>query len=465
MPSIRGYPTTTVARAIRLEQILVTHIVAEALGIRSAHHLAQVLSEDEPLRDLCGYGLTAPTARTLQRFRAAIEREPELRDAAHELGESLYGSAWWSGPRPSHIVRLDELAAVFDPAALVDALLGDQVRNRTGQPPEAMWRAYLARHALGLPDLAALVRRLEEDRSLVAWCGLGGNLPHRTTFLRFGSLLAKRQDLIGVVLDELIEEMHERVPDYGKGIAVDSVAIDAFMDIRREPSADSDARSGSAQPIHPGSLWGYRAHAAVCAATGLPLIWTLLPVHARHSSELQALLDQARERHTWLRPEWVVTDRAHDSVPNIEYIIEMGAIPVMPTPTDLSDTSTMLHDGTPLCACGVVMEFVDLTDQAMQMWRCPRGGVIRHGLRLCRAEPVLLDWRDNPRRTPPLPRSTAEFGRLLATSSAVADFHRVVSDERAPVVYGRGGLPRVTLHMRMTMLVRLAREVAALRAA
>ena len=85
-----------------IEQLLVTHIVAQALGIRSAYHLAQVLSEDEPLRDLCGFGLTTPTARTLQRFLAAIEREPELRDAAHELGELLHGSAWWSGPRPSH---------------------------------------------------------------------------------------------------------------------------------------------------------------------------------------------------------------------------------------------------------------------------------------------------------------------------------------------------------------------------
>ena len=462
-----GYP---------LELLLSAHIAGMGSGIRSPHHLAQELKTNKQLRGLCGFEEQTPCVDTLLHFRRRVADDPLLERITRELEQLLFSSSTAhenpgdAGQERDDIARLDAVLAVVDDRDLLISLNRSGSPGRNGYDPAAMWRAYFAFFVLEIPDLAQLWRTLRNDRELAEWCGFYGEIPHRTTFSRFVGRLADRQDALEDILSALKDELHDRLPSYGRGVAVDSTAVPAYANGNRNPPADPDARWGlkTANRSKESKEWyyGYKLHLATCATTGLQLAWELTPANLADGPEMPKVLEDARRRHPWLRPDWVAADRGYDSSSNTEYIVGLGALPVILARDDAPKDADTLSDGTPICACGGVMEFVSLSaDGSRHLWRCPHGGVMGvGGRRICSPDPIELDWRDNPRRTPPLPRATREFRRLYATRTASERLNALLKD-RGPLRAPRHrGHHKVSLLMRMSMLWGLSHAVAMLRA-
>ena len=360
---------------------------------------------------------------------------------------------------PDHIARIGRIMDAIDDGPLLAELSREGKPGRNGYEAQAMWRAYCAGLLLEARDIADLVRRLRNDPALAHWCGFGTKLPHRTTILRFISRLSHHDALLQRALAGLVDEVHARMPEYGTEVAVDSTGVIAHANPRRRPFADPDARLGYKTSNRTTGrteyFLGYRGHFAVCAITELPLAWKMTPANESDSPELPVLLDDARRRHPWLRPRVVSADRGYDSRENANYVLGIGAIPVIPARDDIGDTHGMLHDGTPRCACGSVMTFGGFTDKLEHRWLCPHGGVMRNGLRVCMPS-MVLDWRDNPRRTPPIPRSTDAFWRLYGRRGAVERFNSVIKDSGRLGRQRHRGQRKLNLLMTMIMLLRLA---------
>jgi hypothetical protein len=95
-----------------------------------------------------------------------------------------------------------------------------------------------------------------------------------------------RRDL-QVCLDRVIASLHERLPEYGRDVAIDGSDLPAYANGQRflskngperEKYSDPGASWGHRSAVSTrkgGEYYGYKVHAAVCAITGLPLAWTV----------------------------------------------------------------------------------------------------------------------------------------------------------------------------------------------
>ncbi len=129
----------------------------------------------------------------------------------------------------------------------------------------------------------------------------------------------------------------------------------------------------------------------------------------------------------------IIQDAGHDGEPNHRYIIDMGALPVIPLSTKAPAVHPVRPDvslsprGVPLCEHGAEMApwgsagpdrrvFV-CPVKAGTLKRCPAapdhqpGWVCRPGQRL--APTISVKVSDNPRLCPPLPRNRPRFQKLM----------------------------------------------------
>ena len=109
------------------------------------------------------------------------------------------------------------------------------IRSRPPVSLQAMWRAYVASFILNLPHTNALIRKLEDDPQLRDVCGFEPHapLPHRRTFNRFIRRLADHHDLMGLYFNDLTEQLQERLPDFGKVVAIDASVVRSHSNPRK----------------------------------------------------------------------------------------------------------------------------------------------------------------------------------------------------------------------------------------
>ena len=141
----------------------------------------------------------------------------------------MLGSIGVGGFLPWATVRgrraLAETRDAVDASEIIAKIEAERYMGRHGYPPLGMWRAYLASFVLGLPSTNALIRQLQDDPELRLACGLGDNVPHRTTFNRFIRRLSRHRDLVERCMAGLTDQMRDLLPGFGEEVAVDSTAV------------------------------------------------------------------------------------------------------------------------------------------------------------------------------------------------------------------------------------------------
>ncbi len=136
----------------------------------------------------------------------------------------------------------------------------------------------------------------------------GEDVPSVYACYRFATKLRTYGHLLATCIDRVAAALHEKHPEMGANVAIDG------SDMPASPTASGTSprtdRSANASPTPTASwghrsavstrkggwFYGYKVHAAVCTATGLPLAWSVETARDAEQTFALPLIDAARKR-------------------------------------------------------------------------------------------------------------------------------------------------------------------------
>jgi len=219
-----------------------------------------------------------------------------------------------------------ELEAVFDALPdeeLVARLKGPKRRGRPAYDPKALWRCYVAYYLLGLASVSDLIRALHDNPYVAAACGIESpaGIPSQPTFSRFGAKLAKPAFtlLVKNITRTLTRLTYERLPEFGKSVAIDSTDIKAWSNggKRGKRGNPSDTDAGWVVKANTDGnkkfVWGYKVHILADTQCELPLVVDISPGNFADVRKATPLLRQARYIYSKFSPDYVICDAGYSS--------------------------------------------------------------------------------------------------------------------------------------------------------
>ena len=229
---------------------------------------------------------------------------------------------------------------VLDSRDLRDLVSGLEERRATrrGRP------GYGTKALLGMWIVKALYRQTtwaETARLVDDHPGLRrllGSSPSRFACYRFAAKLLRHRDLLERCIRSVVAALRDLVPGYGMNVAIDSTDLSAYANGQkyryrggpeREAFSDPDASWGHRSAVSTrsgGGFYGYKLHMATCAATDLPVAWTVETAGVSDMSQVNGLLDRLPRR-----PEAAIMDAGYDYQKVIDSCWRHGIDPVIAT--------------------------------------------------------------------------------------------------------------------------------------
>jgi IS5 family transposase len=196
--------------------------------------------------------------------------------------------------------RLGRIAAVVDWSGFA-ALLSDLHASPTGRPAYPallMFRCLLLGQWYGLSD-PGLEEALNDRLSFRAFAGLGldETAPDHSTLSRFRTALAERSGRLEALLGELNRQLDARGLVLRQGTLIDATLVEADARPRRHAlgsrcDSDKDARWAARKGRR---CFGYKAHIAVDAGSGLVRAAVLTPANVADSTVAERLIQGDEE--------------------------------------------------------------------------------------------------------------------------------------------------------------------------
>ena len=373
---------------------------------------------------------------------------------------------------------LAETLDTVDASELIAKIEAERYMGRHGYPPLGMWRAYLVSFVLGLPSTNALIRQLQDDPELRLACGLGDNVPHRTTFNRFIRRLSHHRDLVELCMAGLTDHLADLLPRLGEKVAVDSTVVRSHSNPNRkskvtgqvsDPDASWTAKNSARGKNQKEWPWGFKYHAVVDATYGVPLFGYTTTASRNDSPELPRLMTRATKALPWLDAKYVMADKGYDSRANHENVKAFGGVLICPARrppnADLYE-GVYTPEGVPTCLGMMEMEYVRSDPDRGHLYRCPRGGCHlrgRKGIKYCSDE-FWENRSDNPRLFGPLRQQSQAWKDLYRKRQTVERVFKSMKESRRLERHFVRGLANVALHAAMSVLAYSATVLAQIRA-
>jgi len=359
-----------------------------------------------------------------------------------------------------------EVAALLESpeiGALIRHLQETRWTGRPGFPIRTMVGMALAKSMYALPTWAKLVRLVEEHAGLQAALGCVGDVPSQWACYRFAKKLREQTDALDACVSRVIAELHRRLPEYGRDVAIDASDMPAYGNGHRhrfnrngplrERYADPDASWGYRSAVSTrrgGGFYGFKLQAAVCTKTGLPVAWEVAPARANESTFVADLLDTAAARG--FAVETMAADKAYDVQRVHDECMERGCQAIVP----LKQTTGVKRGDhlPPSCEHGPWRFAGSDYRRGAAKWRCPTG----------ECAPAST-WRPASRLHPLIPRETLRWKGLYRRRSAVEREFGRLKHEWALLPLRVRGIDRVRLHADLTILAKLATTLERARSA
>lgn len=233
-----------------------------------------------------------------------------------------------------------DIATILDSpevAALVAELDALRWTGRKGYGARTMLGACLVKALYALPTWTRAADLIAEHPGLEAT--LGGAPSHWACY-RFARKLRAERERIADCLDALAASLREHYPEMGREVAIDASDMPAYANGQRyiynggperQTYSDPDASWGHRSAVSTrkgGGFYGYRIHAAVCTATGLPLAWHVETARSHESNYVAPLLDATRARG--YQPVTCAMDMGYDNGRVYAECADRDVIPVIP---------------------------------------------------------------------------------------------------------------------------------------
>jgi transposase len=356
--------------------------------------------------------------------------------------------------RSSASAELSDLLDSPEIARLIGELEATRWTGRPGYPIRAMVGMALAKSMYVIPTWTRTVRLVREHAALALslGCALEEEVPSVYACYRFAVKLRTYKALLDECIAAVIGELHERLPEYGRNIAIDASDLPAYANGQRlvskngperERFSDPDATWGHRSAVSTrrgGGFYGYKLHAAVCANTGLPVAWRVSKARANESIFVASLLDHVQARG--FAPETCAMDKGYDVQRVYDECAERDCLPLIPL--RLTGKVVRGEHLPPTCEHGTwTFAGADHRRQASK-WRCPTG----------ECAPAST-WIKADRLHPLMPRETRRWKAMYRRRAAVErEFGRLKHDWPLLPLRVRG-LERVRLHADLTILAQL----------
>ncbi len=342
-------------------------------------------------------------------------------------------------------------------SALITQLEETRWTGRPGYPVRAMVGLALVKSLLTIPTwtrTVALVRDYAALRDAL------GAVPSVDAAYRFAAKLRKHEAMITTCIDSVLSALREASPEMGKVIAIDGSDMPAYGNGQRfvkrggeerKRFADPDATWGHRSSISTrsgGGYYGYKLHAAVDTATGLPVAWTVRTAKDSELPEVPLLLDAVRDRGFTV--DVCVMDRGYDAEVIYSQVENRHIRPVVP----LKKTKAVKagKHRPPTCDHGEWTFAGSDAKRGASKWRCPTGD----------CKPASR-WIKAGRLHTLIPRSTDRFKVFYHQRGAVEREFGRLKHEFGLLPLRVRRLARVKQHADLTILSQLALALAATR--
>jgi hypothetical protein len=320
--------------------------------------------------------------------------------------------------------------------------------GRPGYPVRAMVGCCIVKVRYELATWSRVVRLVAEHEGLQRVLGC---VPSQWACYRFIRALGQRDRwALDRCVNDVLASLLKQYPNMGQVVAVDATDLPAYASGRsrdywgnERKASDPDASWGYRSAVSTrlkGRFYGYKADAAVCVMTGLPIAFKPRSAGPPESDFVLDLLDTARQRG--FKIGVAIMDKAYDKTPVHQGCIDWGIAPVIP----IRETGPVRRGvaDPPYCAHGEwIYAGADYKRKATK-WRCPAG----------ECSPASR-WVKADRLHPLIPRSSKRYEALFRQRSAVEREFGRLKHEWALVPLRTRGLVQVQLHVDLTILVRL----------
>lgn len=340
---------------------------------------------------------------------------------------------------------------------LIADLQATRWTGRRGYPIRAMVGLALVKSVYTLPTWSRTVRLVAEHTALRDALG---DAPSVHAAYRFTVKLREHRSVLETCLDRVLAGLREAISGLGANVAIDGSDLPAYANGMRDlPNgtprthyADPDASWGHRSAISTrkgGGYYGYKVHAAVCTTTDLPIAWHTASACDSEHEHMPGLLDTAIRRG--FTPDTAVMDKGYDGSALYAACESRDIRPVIP----LKLTLNVAHGKhkPPSCEHGVWTFAGSDTTRGASKWRCPTGACTPRSM-----------WIKASRLHTLIPRSTDRWKQLYRTRVAVEREFGTLKHEWGMLPLRVRRLPRVQLHVDLTILTRLASALAKARA-
>lgn len=356
--------------------------------------------------------------------------------------------------------RLAELLDSPEIGRLISDLEATRWTGRPGYPIRAMVGLALAKSLYALPTWTKTVALVAEHWKLQRILGCEGEPPSVYAAYRFAEKLRAHGPMVERCIDQVVEGLRDKLPDYGRDLGIDASDLPAYANGQRDIGevkkprrfSDKDASWGRRSAISTrkgGSFYGYRLHLAACTATGLPVAWQVETARENEGRFAAPLIDTAQRRGCMAAT--VAMDKGYDGGPVHAECAERDCLPVIPL-----KLTTGVKRGNhlpPFCAHGTWTFAGSDRKRGASKWRCPTG----------ECKPAST-WIKADRLHPLIPYKSKRWHSIYRKRVAVErEFGRLKHEWGLKPLRVRG-LERVRLHADLTVLTKLACALSRARA-
>lgn len=354
-------------------------------------------------------------------------------------------------------------------AATINNLLDDQfrydlqkMRHRVGAGylMVQLWKAYMVSFILNMDCTNDLIRRLEENPSLIQICDFAMDeaLPSRWTFDRFIISLAEHLEPIERLLDRAVDQLHEQLPEFGVTVAIDSTPVRSHSNpqrkVKSDPEADFMVKEGSIRKVW---KWGYKLHLLIDTVWELPIAYEVTLARESDVTHLIPLLNKARQKFAWFKPWHIVADKGYDAGYNYKAAYNIGAIPIikMKERPQRQDAKYSLDvSGIPHCEAGLPLLLMGHDRKKGMKYVCPhRAGKIKCSLlHNCTLKVVWIRPFWEYRKFCSISRDSEQWNEIYSKRSAIERVNSKLKEHRRLDSHCHRGLSKIRLHCLMSVL-------------
>lgn len=361
----------------------------------------------------------------------------------------------------------ETISVILDSIEITDLIEQLEFLHWTGRPgysARTLMGVVLTKSLYAIPTWTRTLELVKDHAGLRAAIGCEDDedVPSKDAMYRFNKKLRRCEGQRQECIDAVLEALHAKKPGMGEDIAIDGSSIPAYANGQRfkskggkerkpEEYSDPDASWGHRSAVSTraaGSFYGYKLHMAVDAATDLPLAWEVSTGKASEASLALPLLDEVIERGFTVRT--AAMDKGYDSGPIYDGCEERGVRPIIP----LKETAAVKKGDhkPPRCKHGAWQFAGADYKRGATKWRCPEG----------KCSPASV-WKKADRLFPLIPRYTKRWKTLYCGRASVErEFGRLKNEWGLTPLRVRR-LERVKCHADMTILTKLAHELAKVR--